>query len=78
MFGLNAYIDKIYDIKWYVKNHDIGDLEKLLYIDFEAVDDYYLIKNIRYTFVDILLGLEEVDFTFKKEGEDYKLIILKI
>ena len=78
MFGLNAYLDKLYEIKWFVEKQDVGDLEKLLYVDFEEVDDYYVIKNIKYTFVDILLALEEMDFTLKKEGDDYKIIILKI
>ena len=78
MFGLNAYLDKLYEIKWFVEKQDVGDLEKLLYVDFEEVDDYYVIKNIKYTFVDILLALEDMDFTLKKEGDDYKIIILKI
>lgn len=78
MFGLNAYLDKLYEIKWFVEKQDVGDLERLLYVDFEEVDDYYVIKNIKYTFVDILLALEDMDFTLKKEGDDYKIIILKI
>lgn len=78
MFALNAYLDKVYDIRWFIKCHELGDLENLLHVDFEAVDDYYVIKTIRYTVIDILLALETIDFTLKKENGQCELIIRKI
>ena len=78
MFGLQKYLDKLYEIKWYFKKTEWGDLESLLFVEFDTQDDYYKIRKIKYTYVDILLALEDMDFTFKKENNEYKIIILKI
>ena len=78
MFGLQKYLDKLYEIKWYFKKTEWGDLESLLFVEFDVEDDHYVIRKIKYTYVDILLALEDMDFTFKKENNEYKLIILKI
>ena len=74
MFGLVKYIDKIYEIKWYFENEqDIHEIEDILYCRFKKriSDDFYTIDQILYTYVDILLGLEDMDFTFEKTGKDY-------
>ena len=78
MFGLPKYVDKLFEIKWFFNKNNWGDLESLLFVEFEPKDDYYVIKNVKYTYVDILLGLEDMEFTFKKENDECKLIILKI
>ena len=78
MFGLQKYLNKLYEIKWFFKKSDCGDLESLLFVEFEPKDDHYVIRNIKYTYVDILLALEDMDFTLKKENNEYKIIILKI
>lgn len=78
MFGLIKYIDKIYEIKWYFeKEQEIHDIEDMLYCKFKKriSEKFYTIDQILYTYVDILLGLEELDFTFEKTGAEY---ILKI
>ena len=74
MFGLVKYIDKIYQIKWYFdKEQDIHEYEDIMYCRFKKriSDDYYTIDQILYTYVDILLGLEDLNFTFEKKDDDY-------
>lgn len=78
MFGLQKYLEVVNEIQWFFDKNQWGDLESLLFVEFEKENDHYKIKKIKYTYVDILLGLEDMDFTFKKENGKYKLIILKI
>lgn len=78
MFGLQKYLTQIYDIKWYFNIKDKDDLEDLMYVDFETCDGYFLIKKIRYTYIDILLALEDMKFELKKNDDGIKIKILKI
>ena len=74
MFGLTKYASKIFEIKWYFEDEcDVRDIESLLYCNFEKERSkkYYTIKNISYTYVDILLGMEDLDFTFEKKNDEY-------
>ena len=76
MLGLVKYIDKLYEIKWYFENEDcLRDYEGLLYCKFKKTDDYYKIEQVLYTYVDILLGMEDLDFDFHKKGKEYILVI---
>lgn len=78
MLGLHKYLTKIYDIKWLIPDKDVESLGQLLYVTFRKENSFYLIENIHYTYVDILLGLEGVDFKMLKEGDDLKIRIIKI
>ena len=78
MFGFQKYLDQIYQIKWYFDAKDIEDIEHMLYVKFKSENDYYLLDTIHYTYIDILLGLEEMEFQFSKQTDDLKLKILKI
>jgi hypothetical protein len=50
----------------------LNDLQSLLFCEFEKLNnDYYKIKKISYTYIDLLLGLEELDFTFYKKNDEY-------
>jgi hypothetical protein len=72
MFGLTAYLDKLYEIKWFFNDEMLNDLQSLLFCEFEKLNnDYYKIKKISYTYIDLLLGLEELDFTFYKKNDEY-------
>ena len=78
MFALNAYLDKVYDIIWQFPPHFKSDLEQTLYVEFEHQQhNQYKIKQIRYTVVDILLGLEDIDFTLNKTPNGVIIKILK-
>ena len=72
MFGLNKYIDKLYDIEWRFPPTDKQDLEALLFVEFEQTPQKtYKITNVKYTYVDILLGLEELNFKLEKTNDKY-------
>ena len=78
MFGLQKYLDQIYQIKWYFNESDLKDIESILFVKFKSENDYFLLDTILYTYVDILLGLEEMEFEFSKQNNDLRLKIIKI
>ena len=78
MLQLHSYLNKLYKIQWYFNEKDKLDLESLLFVKFKQVNDYYLIDNVQYTYVDILLGLEDMNFEIIKTEREVKLKILKI
>ena len=76
MFGLNKYIDKLYDIEWSFNEKDKSDFESLLFIEFETIGKKtYKIKTVKYTYVDVLLGLEELNFKLEKTNDKYIISI---
>lgn len=78
MFGLQKYAQKLYDIKWKFDETKLDDIEHMLYVKFKKENDYFMLETILYTYVDILLGLEDCDFDFIKQNDDYILKINKI
>ena len=78
MFGLHKYLDKIYDIKWIMKDNESKILEELMYVKFIKQNGYFLIKEIHYTYIDILLALEGIDFEINKKNNEVELKIIKI
>ena len=78
MFGLHRYLDKIYNIKWYMTPEQKDALQQYMCVTFEGENDYYIIKEIHYTYVDILIALADIDFEFSKQNEEYALRIVKI
>ena len=78
MLQLHSYLNKLYKIQWYFNEKDKLDLESLLFVKFKQVNDYYLINNVQYTYIDILLGLEDMNFEIIKTDKEVKLKILKI
>lgn len=78
MFGLHKYLDRIYEIKWIMDNSDAKALEELMFVKFDKKDGYFIINEIHYTYVDILLALETIDFEISKKDKDITLKIIKI
>ena len=77
MFGIEKYRKKIHEIKWYIKDGDVNDIQDLLFVEFKRVDnDYYLIEKIHFTYVDILCGMEELEFDITKRNKEYIIKIL--
>ena len=67
MFALNSYLEKLYQVKWKFDDDMKENLEDLLYVSFKKEDTYYKLDSIRYTVVDLLLGLESIkNFTIRK------------
>jgi hypothetical protein len=76
MFGLQKYTNKIFDINWNFPDRWKEILEAEMAVDFKKENDYFKIINIRYTFVDLLLALENMDFNIKKIGDIITITIL--
>ena len=77
MFGLNKYINKISQIKWKFNDSEKKDLEELFCVEFKKDNEgFYRIEKIIYTYVDIVSGLEEVDFRLVKTQDNFVLTIL--
>ena len=79
MFGFHKYLDKLYDVQWIFDEQHKNDLEDLMFVEFEPIqDNKFCVKKIRYTYVDLLLGLEELDFEIKKTQDTITLKILNL
>ena len=78
MLQLHSYLDRINEIKWYFNDMYRRDLESLLFVEFERIENYYVIKKVKYTYIDILLALEEMDFEIIKTNKEIRLKILNI
>lgn len=78
MFGLHKYLDKIFKIKWYFDPTEKQTLESQLFVTFRQQKDHFLIETIHYSFIDILLALEAMDFELTKKSNEYKIKISKI
>ena len=76
MFALNKYLNKLHEIKWKFNPDLQKDYEDLLFVTFEQKNEgYFCIQSILYTYVDILQGLEELNFVVSKVENE---IILEI
>ena len=75
MFALNKYMNKLYKVKWEFDPSKKSELEELLVVEFEQDGDskYFKIKTVEYTYFDILIGLENLDWVFTKEKDNYVL-----
>ena len=78
MFGVQKYFNMLVDTKWYFPDEKKQEIEDMLYVDFEKKEDYYVLKQIRYTVMDILLAMEDIDFELQKNDDGVKIKILKI
>lgn len=78
MFGLQKYLNKIYNVKWFFLPCDLKKLEEMFFVSFKEERNYYMIDEIHYSYIDILLALENMDFELLKCGEDVKIKILKL
>ena len=77
MFGLNKYTEKLFEVEWKFDKKKLNDLENLLFVEFQQNDNgNFIIKNILFSYFDILSGLEELDFNFSKTKDKYILEIL--
>ena len=53
-------------------------MEKKLYVVFKKENDYFLLQEVVYAYMDIVTGMEGVDFECSKIGDRMKIKILKI
>ena len=78
MLSLSTYIMKIGQIRWYMSDQQAKDIEQMAHIHFQKQNDYFLISKVKYSPYDILLALEDIDFTLEKKSDDLSIKILKI
>ena len=78
MFGLQKYINKMLEVKWFFPAQIKDELEQIVRAEFSKKDNHYVLTNILYSFVDILLALEDLDFDMIKKDNDIEIRILKI
>ena len=78
MFGVQKYFNMLVNSKWYFDESKKNDIEDLLYVDFKKVDDHFVLERIRYTVMDILLAIEEMDVVIKKVGQEIQIKIINI
>ena len=77
MFGLNKYVTKLHNIKWKFNPDLQKDYEDLLFVTFEEKQGYFFIQSILYTYVDILQGMEELNFVISKVENEITLEIVE-
>lgn len=78
MLGFQKYLNKLYDVHWIFDEQHKKDLEDLMFVEFEQKDGYFCVKKFKYTYVDLLLGLEELDFKIKKTQDTITLKIINL
>ena len=72
-------MDRFSHIQWDIQDSDVETLEHKLYVQFKKhTDGFYRISDISYTYIDILIGLEDVDMTLVKRGDLIRIKICKI
>ena len=76
MFTVHKYLNKLFKIKWYFKKEDLNMLQDLLLVDFKSQDDHYVIDNLHYTYLDVLIGMEDLNFAFEKINDEISIKIL--
>lgn len=75
MFGFQKYITMLHKLKWEFPEQDKTELEQLFYVKFKKDENYFVIEQVLYTYIDILIALENMNFEMKKNADE---IIIKI
>ena len=59
----------MFELEWVFDEAKQNYMEELLQAEFENNGDYFKIKAVHYTYFDVLLGLEDLDFVLSKRGD---------
>ena len=78
MFGLQKYITKLNEIEWHFADEMKDTLQDIFLVEFEKNENYFTLTKVLYTYVDILEGLEDLDFTLTKKGDIIQIKITDI
>ena len=79
MFGIGMYLSKIFEIEWKFNPNLQKYLEETLFVTFKQKENgYFVIKDVMYSYVDILQGLENINFVFTKYKNEYKVEVLEL
>ena len=78
MFTLHQHFEKLYKIQWYFPLEKKEEMEKRLYVVFKQENDYFLLQEVLYAYMDIVTGMDGIDFICEKKGDTMKIRILNI
>ena len=78
MFSLHQQFEQLYNIEWYFPEDKLSDVEQRLYVTFRKDHDHYKLQEVKYTYLDIVTGLKDVDVEFVKKGNRMKITLLNI
>ena len=78
MFTLHSKFEKLYTIQWYFPDDKVEDIEDRLMVMFKKENDYYLLQEVLYAYMDVVTGMEGVDFVCEKKGDTVKIKILNL
>lgn len=78
MFALHQKFEKLYSIQWYFPDDKVEDMEDRLMVTFTKENDYFLLQEVLYAYIDIVTGMEGIDFICEKIGDRMKIKILNI
>lgn len=67
-----------YNIRWLFDDSLKTKLEELLSVDFVQTNHYYSLMNDNYTYIELLLGLNELNFTLHKTENIVEIIIKSV
>ena len=78
MFTLHQKFEKLYSIEWYFPDDKVEEMEDRLMVTFTKENDYFLLQEVLYAYIDIVSGLEDLDFICEKIKDRMKIKILNI
>ena len=78
MFTLHQKFEKLYSIEWYFPDDKVEEMEDRLMVTFTKENDYFLLQEVLYAYIDIVSGLEDLDFICEKIKKRMKIKILNI
>lgn len=66
-----------YNIRWLFDECNKTKLEELLSVNFVKIDHYYVLDGY-YTYIELFLGLNEIDLTMYKTKNTVEIIIKNV
>ena len=75
MFQLQKYAELLFKVQWYFDDSQLTDLQDILFVTFKKHDNYYKLEKVHYSYIDVLLGMEELNFKLIKNKHETKIII---
>lgn len=66
-----------YKIRWFFDESNKIKLEELLSVNFIQVNHYYVLDS-NYTYIELLLGLNELDLKMTKNKNNVEIIIKNV
>ena len=78
MFALHSKFEKLYTVEWYFPQDKVQEMENRLMVTFKRDHDHFLLQEVLYAYMDIVTGMEDIDFICEKNGDRMKIKILNI